>query len=108
MCRMLGQACIIPGNVNPSDMMMCKEEKTMEEGKDVHTNWVDESFLQTLDIKPLAGRLFSKDFPGDTSNRMILNAEAIKATWIFIAAGCGRKKITWIGGGKHITGQLSA
>ena len=30
-------------------------------------NWVDESFLQTLGIKPVAGRLFSKEFPADTN-----------------------------------------
>jgi putative ABC transport system permease protein len=34
--------------------------------------------LQTLDITPVAGRLFSKDFPGDTSQRIILNEEAVK------------------------------
>jgi putative ABC transport system permease protein len=74
----VGACLYYPGTIQPSDMMMRREEKTMADGKDVHTNWVDESFLQTLDIKPLAGRLFSKDFPGDTANRMIVNADAIK------------------------------
>src|SRR4030095_8529576 len=41
-------------------------------------NWVDESGLQTLGIKPVAGRMFSKDFPADTNFRMILNEQAIK------------------------------
>jgi putative ABC transport system permease protein len=41
-------------------------------------NWVDESFLQTLGIKAIAGRLFSKDFPADTSLKMILNEQAVK------------------------------
>jgi len=67
-----------PGIVNPSDMGLYKGDKTVNDGKDVHTNWVDESLLQTLGIKAVAGRLFSKDFPSDTNSRMILNEEAIR------------------------------
>ncbi|HEY2720283.1 MAG TPA: ABC transporter permease, partial [Chitinophagaceae bacterium] len=74
----VGATLYYPGIVNPSDMGLYKEGKTVNDEKDVHTNWVDESLLQTLDIKPVAGRLFSKDFPSDTSNRMILNETAIK------------------------------
>jgi putative ABC transport system permease protein len=74
----VGASLYYPGIVNPSDMMVYKEGKTMEEGKDVHTNWVDETGLQTLGIQPVAGRLFSKDFPSDTSFRMIVNETAIK------------------------------
>ena len=74
----VGATLYYPGIVNPSDMGLYKEGKTVNDAKDVHTNWVDESFLQTLEIKPASGRLFSKDFPSDTSSRMILNEEAIK------------------------------
>jgi putative ABC transport system permease protein len=74
----VGATLYYPGIVNPSDMGLYKEGKTVNDGKDVHTNWVDESLLQTLGIKPLAGRLFSKEFPSDTSSRIILNEEAIK------------------------------
>jgi putative ABC transport system permease protein len=73
-----GATLYYPGIVNPSDMGLYKEGKTVNDAKDVHTNWVDESLLQTLGVKPVAGRLFSKDFPSDTSQRMILNEEAIK------------------------------
>jgi putative ABC transport system permease protein len=59
-------------------MGLYREGKTVNDQKDVHTGWVDESFLQTMEIKPVAGRLFSKDFPSDTASRMILNEEAIK------------------------------
>jgi putative ABC transport system permease protein len=38
---------------------------------------VDNSYLQTLGIRPVAGRLFSKEFPGDTANRIILNEKAV-------------------------------
>ncbi|TMI87518.1 MAG: FtsX-like permease family protein [Bacteroidetes bacterium] len=74
----VGATLYYPGIVNPSDMGMYKDGKTQNDGKDVHTNWVDESLLQTLGIKPVAGRLFSKDFPSDTSSRIILNEEAVK------------------------------
>ena len=50
----------------------------MNKSKRVFMNWIDASFLQTLGIKPVAGRLFSTEFPADTSFRMILNEEAIK------------------------------
>jgi putative ABC transport system permease protein len=74
----VGATLYYPGIVNPSDMGLYKEGKTVNDAKDVHTNWVDESLLQTLDIKPIAGRLFSKDFPADTNQRMILNETAVK------------------------------
>jgi putative ABC transport system permease protein len=74
----VGATLFYPGIINPSDMGLYKEGKTVNDAKDVHTNWVDESLLQTLGIKPIAGRLFSKDFPSDTSQRMILNEEAVK------------------------------
>jgi len=74
----VGAALYYPGIFNPSDMGLHQEGKTAEDSKLVHTNWVDEGLLQTLEIKPIAGRLFSKDFPSDTNNCIILNQEAIK------------------------------
>lgn len=73
-----GATLYYPGIVNPSDIGLYKEGKNVNDAQIVHTNWVDETFLQTLDVKPVAGRLFSKEFPGDTSSRLILNETAIK------------------------------
>jgi putative ABC transport system permease protein len=75
--QQVGAALYYPGIINPSDIGLYKEGKTVNDAKIVHTNWVDESLLQTLDIKPFAGRLFSKEFPSDTSFRIILNEKAI-------------------------------
>ena len=61
----VGATLFYPGIVNPSDMGLYKEGKTVNDATDVHTNWVDESMLQTLSIKPVAGRIFSKEFPGE-------------------------------------------
>ncbi len=73
-----GGSLYYPGIFNPSDQIMYKEGQTVNEGPDVKTNWIDESFLQTLGIKPVAGRLFSKEFIADTSDRIIINETAIK------------------------------
>lgn len=74
----VGATLYYPGIVNPSDMGLYKEGKTVNDAAHVHTNWVDESLLQTLGITAVAGRLFSKEFPSDTNNRIILNEAAIR------------------------------
>jgi putative ABC transport system permease protein len=72
-----GAAYYYPGILNPSDLGLYMEGKTVNDAHIVHTNAIDESFLQTLDIKPLAGRVFSNQFPADTNNAMVLNEAAI-------------------------------
>jgi putative ABC transport system permease protein len=74
----VGASLYYPGIMNPSDMPFYREGATMDDSKRVFANWVDDGFLQTLGIKPVAGRLFSKDFPADTNYRVIMNQEAIK------------------------------
>jgi putative ABC transport system permease protein len=64
--------------MNPSDMGMYKEGDNVSNSKRIFMNWVDDSYLQTLDIKPVAGRLFSKEFPADTNLKIILNEQGIK------------------------------
>lgn len=72
-----GGSLYYPGIFNPADMGLYKEGENMTNSKRVFMNWVDESFLQTLGIKPVSGRLFSKEFPADTNFRIILNEKAI-------------------------------
>ena len=72
-----GASFYYPGIFNPSDLGLYREGKTMKEAKLTKTNWVDYDFLQTLDIKPIAGRLFGAEFPADTNNRIILNEKAV-------------------------------
>jgi putative ABC transport system permease protein len=76
--QQVGASLYYPGIMNPSDMGLRQESQTSTEAKLVHTNVVDESGIQTLDIKPIAGRLFSENFPGDTDNRIVINEEAVK------------------------------
>ena len=74
----VGASMYYPGIFNPSDMPLYKEGKSMNEARRVFMNWVDDGYLQTIGIKPVAGRLFSKDFPADTNSRVILNEEGIR------------------------------
>jgi len=73
-----GSACY-PGGVNVSDMILYKEGQNMQQGKDIRMNYVDTRYLRTLNIQPVAGRLFSDDYPGDTANAIIINENAVKA-----------------------------
>ena len=74
----IGASLYYPGIFNPSDMPLYKEGENINNSKRFFMNWVDEGFLTTLGIRPLAGRVFSKSFPGDTSFRMVVNLTGIK------------------------------
>jgi len=67
-----------PGIGNPADNLYYKEGQNMQLAKRCRMNYVDENYLQTLNLKTVAGRLFSKEFPADTNFRIILNENAIK------------------------------
>lgn len=74
----IGGSQYYPGIPNTSDWLLYKEGQTMNESKRVFINRGDQNLLQTLDIQPVAGRLFSEKFPADTNNRIILNETAIR------------------------------
>ena len=74
----VGASAFYPGITNYADNILYKQGESMQQGKDVRMNYVDTRFLQTLNIQPVAGRLFSDDFPSDTSNAIILNEKAIR------------------------------
>ncbi|HEY5393459.1 MAG TPA: ABC transporter permease, partial [Hanamia sp.] len=74
----VGASAFYPGITNFSDNILYKQGESMQQGKDIRMNYVDTRFLQTLKINPVAGRLFSDDFPSDTSQAIILNQKAIK------------------------------
>lgn len=67
-----------PGIFNPSDNLYYKDGQTMNDAKRTRANTVDVSYLRTLGVQPLAGRLFSEEYPADTGFRVILNETAIK------------------------------
>lgn len=74
----VGASAFYPGITNFSDNILYRQGESMQQGKDIRMNYVDTRFLQTLKINPVAGRLFSEDFPSDTSQAIILNQKAIR------------------------------
>jgi putative ABC transport system permease protein len=74
----VGATLFYPGIVNTTDWLLYKQGTAPDQTRDVFMNRVDDSYLQRLAIKPIAGRLFSKDFPGDTANNIILNEQAVR------------------------------
>lgn len=74
----IGTSMAYPGIFNPQDWLMYRQGQTMDNSKTVFINLVDNSFLQTLGVKLVAGRLFSKEFAADTLTSFVINEEAVK------------------------------
>jgi putative ABC transport system permease protein len=88
-----GASQYYPGIFNPADVLFYKEGQNMNNGKRTRMNYVDASYLQTLNIKPVAGRLFREDFLADTNFRVILNESAIKGLGFASAQDAVNKKV---------------
>jgi putative ABC transport system permease protein len=74
----IGGSMYNPGIFNPSDNLFYKDGQTMNDAKRTRMNRVDAGYLKTLNLKLVAGRLFSDEFPADTNFRVILNESAVK------------------------------
>ena len=75
----VGASLYYPGISNVSDNIFFKDGESMQQGKDVKMNYIDTRFLQTLNIKPVAGRLYSDDYYAeDTTGTIVLNETAAK------------------------------
>ncbi len=74
----IGGSLYYPGVRNVTDWLLYKKGTSTNQTRDVFINWVDTSYLQTIGVHLVAGRLFSKEFPGDTVNRMVLNEQAVR------------------------------
>jgi putative ABC transport system permease protein len=82
-----------PGIFNPADNLLYKEGQNMNTAERTRMNWVDAGYLKTLNMKPVAGRLFSEEYPGDTSFRMILNETGVKKIGFASAQEALNKKV---------------
>ncbi|MGV3558648.1 ABC transporter permease [Larkinella arboricola] len=80
-----------PGIVNASDFMLYKPEQSVANAQSIKTNWVDYDFLQTMGFRLVAGRLFSRQFPGDTANRMVVNEVTLRKLQIPLQKAIGQK-----------------
>jgi putative ABC transport system permease protein len=80
-----------PGIKNPSDMSVYRSDQTMNEGAIVKTNWVAPDFMKTMGFEMAAGRMLSAEFPGDTSNKMVVNEATIRKFGIPLDKAVGFK-----------------
>jgi len=77
----VGGSLFYPGITQVSDNIFYTDGGDMQQAKDIKMNYIDPSFLQTLGIKLVAGRLFSNEYyPEDTagSGAIIINQTALK------------------------------
>jgi putative ABC transport system permease protein len=97
-----------PGITNINDMVFYGEEKTIKDNIDVQINAVENDYLETLGIQLLSGRMFSKDFSGDSAS-IIINETAMKKLGYTTANAIGKKIKYDIGifhGALEITGVV--
>jgi putative ABC transport system permease protein len=80
-----------PGIDNPSDQVLYAEGKTVNDAYDVKLNYTDFDFLKTLDVQPVAGRLFSNRFPTDSVDGIVINQRAVKEMGYTVGNAVGKK-----------------
>jgi putative ABC transport system permease protein len=103
----VGASAYYPGISNPSSDNFHKEGQQVNAGQDLKLNHVDESFLQTLEIKAVAGRLFSKAFvASDTIDRVIINENAAKRIGFSSPEAAIGKKIFNVYKGKFYSSEI--
>ncbi len=75
----VGASVYYPGIPNAGSDNFHRQGESVNSGPLIMLNHIDETFLQTLAIKPAAGRLFSAGFKSsDRDEHVILNEEAVK------------------------------
>ncbi|HTB26508.1 MAG TPA: ABC transporter permease [Puia sp.] len=74
-----GASLFYPGIANLSDNLFFKDGENMQIARDVKMNYIDPHYLQTLNIKPVAGRIYSDEYyTQDTTGTIVLNETATK------------------------------
>ncbi len=81
-----------PGIPSVDDMIFYAEGKSVKDVIDIHLANVDNDYFETLGLKLIAGRGFSKEFTAD-SNSIVLNETALQGIRISIKDRLGRKDV---------------
>ncbi len=87
----VGASAYYPGIFNPEDANFYRDGQTMNDAKHTYTNRVDMTYLPTLGIKPMAGRIFAEQFADSSS--FVLNETAVRLMGFASAADAIGKKI---------------
>ncbi|SEI81794.1 putative ABC transport system permease protein [Dyadobacter koreensis] len=80
-----------PGILNPSDMSVFLPGQSVNDDGLIKTNGVAADFMQTMDFKLAAGRMFSADFPADTNLKIVVNEAALRKFGIPLEKSVGQK-----------------
>jgi putative ABC transport system permease protein len=80
-----------PGVVVMWDANFYAEGKNVTNAVNVRQNYVDEDFQQCMEFKMLSGRFYSKAFPADTLNRIVLNESAVRKLGFTPQTAIGKK-----------------
>lgn len=97
-----GASIYYPGIENFTDWLLYRQGVPPDQTRTVFINRIDDSYLQTLGVRIEAGRLFSKDFPGDTANAIILNERAVKDFGFASAEDAVGKNVAANWGGQEV------
>ncbi|TLV01005.1 ABC transporter permease [Dyadobacter luticola] len=80
-----------PGILNPSDMSVYLPGQSVNEDRLIKTNWVSPEFMKTMNFELKAGRMFSNEFPGDTSMRIVVNEATLRKFGVPMEKAIGQK-----------------
>ena len=80
-----------PGIFNASDLVMHRPDQSKDQGHDIKINRVDYEYLQTMEFELSRGRLFSREFPGDTNDRMVVNEALLREFQIPVHKAVGQR-----------------
>ncbi|GAB3944087.1 ABC transporter permease [Spirosoma harenae] len=80
-----------PGINNATDFLLYKPDQSALNAESIKTNWVDYDYLKNMGFKLLTGRLFARQFPGDTSNRLVVNEATLRTFQIPLNKAVGQK-----------------
>jgi len=80
-----------PGILNPSDMSVFLPGQSVNDDGLIKTNGVAADFMQTMDFKLAAGRMFSADFPADTNLKIVVNEATLRKFGIPLEKSVGQK-----------------
>ena len=87
----VGGGSFYPGISDPNDDLLFAEGKTINDGYDTKLNFTDFDFLKTLNMRCVAGRLFSPRFPSDSVDGIILNETSIRHLGYALGSAVGKK-----------------
>ncbi|RFM25709.1 ABC transporter permease [Deminuibacter soli] len=96
----VGGSAFYPGINNVTDQNFYAEGKSIRDGKEIKLNFIDFDYLKTLGIRSIAGRIYSAQFPADSTDGIVLNEKAISLLGYTTGNAVGKRVYTEFQGSK--------